>query len=1174
MFVKYKTLFSVIGTLLLSLSSVIAQNTSSSTISKSDMRAIFDEVKTPYKYGVVMRAPRSGDMVDCPTVFREKNADGTFGKWKMTYVLFDGRGYETWLAESDDLLHWTPMERVLKFPADPKKGKPEPWDYHQRGGFPALQDMTWGGDYTIGTYKGKHWMTYIGSKKRGYEGVPISIGLASTKGDITQPHEWKCMPEPILNYGDKDTLWWESYSPYKSCIYYTPEPLAGNPYPLNTKFFMYYNSSYQGNEHNKGERIGIATSNDMLHWKRYEGNPVFQHDFMSCITGDAHIQRVPFTNEKGQKDSLWVMFYFCAYNPEWKQYPAYNSFACSRDLLHWTDWTDEPLVVPSEYYDINYSHKSCVIKHNGVVYHYYCAVDKDYRRTIALSTSKDFTAEGKVALLPEDAAKTPLAKYNAETKTDTDFENAAWIAYESDDTIIVPAVHQPFVKRTFGDKKPGLYRLPLFKKDITLNTTALGMVATVKDAELIVCGLGHFEATINGEKVGNHFLDPAWSQYRKEAYYVKFDVTSQVAASAKGLCTLKIALGNGFYNVPREGYAKLIQSYGAPKVKALLRINYADGTTQLIPTDDTWQVQQSPVYYSSIYSGESYDARLEANKKWQKPLVAKQSMKLIEQQQAVTYHGEFAPKSVKQLNDSTVVYDFGQNCASIPRITVKGKKGDHITMKPAELVYEDGRVHNTVAPKYHFDYIVGDNKEHTWQPQFSYTGSRYIEVTKPATTTLDIKLIPVYADMQEVGSFHSSDTILNSIHSLIDWAIRSNTQSVSTDCPTREKLGWLEQAYLMQESMMYRYDMTKMFPKMMDDMATAQHRDGCIPTIAPEYVDFGGDFSDTPEWGSAFIEVPWKYYQWYGDDSLIRKHYDNMARYIDYLTSRADTAGIVRYGLGDWYDLGPNAPGYAQLTSRGVTTTATYYHEVKLMQKMSMMLGMRSELQKWSKLSKKIKADYNKAFLKVSNCEEDSVKAYYDRNSQAANAISLCMGLVPDTLKESVRKALADDIIAKGNTAGDIGYRYVLQALTESGRDDLIYRIATTTEQPSYAYQLKKGVTALAESWQALERVSNNHLMLGHLMQWLYGIVGGISQANDSNGWNHIIINPVNPNGEGKPYSCSTSLNTTKGVIRCNYTVTANGFNYDVTVPEGCRATVMLPTGPVEQTAGRKLYKK
>ena len=335
-------------------------------VTQQEMRKIFNEVRTPYKFGMVM-APQSNDRkFDCPTVFREGES------WYMTYVCYngasgtDGRGYETWLAKSDDLLHWQTLGRILAW-------GDTTWDLNQRGGFPALIDYEWGGSYNIRKYKNRYWMTYIGGPGTGYEAVnaPLSIGLASTAGDVTTAHQWDTYDKPIMSYNDKNAQWWEYMTQYKSTVYEVDKKLFGYP------FMMYYNAGGKDDTHPKGERIGVAFSNDMKKWKRYENNPIFAHDSDGTITGDAQIVKM---------GNLYVMFYFSAFNPT-REYNAYNTFAASRDMIHWYDWEGEDLIIPSKPYDEMFAHKSYVVKHNGVVYHFYCAVNNAGQRGIAVATS-------------------------------------------------------------------------------------------------------------------------------------------------------------------------------------------------------------------------------------------------------------------------------------------------------------------------------------------------------------------------------------------------------------------------------------------------------------------------------------------------------------------------------------------------------------------------------------------------------------------------------------------------------------------------------------------------------------------------------------------------------------------------------------------------------------------
>ena len=342
------------------------------------MQRIYDEVRTPYKYGMVVAPADNYHKIDCPTVFRAGE------EWLMTYVVYngkeglDGRGYETWLAASDDLLHWQTRGRILSY-------KDSGWDMNQRGGFPALIDWTWDGSYELGQYKGRHWMTYIGGHGTGYEAVrePLNIGLAWTSGDITQAHEWQSQDSPLLSIGDKDAQWWEKLTQYKSTVYELKDErrktTGGLPDELRKyRFLMFYNAGGINPQNQlKAERIGIALSNDLKRWKRYAANPVYYHEAPGIITGDAQIVRM---------DDLYVMFYFSAYNPD-RKYAAYNTFSVSRDLIHWQDWAGPDLITPSKPYDEMFAHKSYVVKHNGVVYHFYCAVNNDQQRGIAVATS-------------------------------------------------------------------------------------------------------------------------------------------------------------------------------------------------------------------------------------------------------------------------------------------------------------------------------------------------------------------------------------------------------------------------------------------------------------------------------------------------------------------------------------------------------------------------------------------------------------------------------------------------------------------------------------------------------------------------------------------------------------------------------------------------------------------
>jgi predicted GH43/DUF377 family glycosyl hydrolase len=324
------------------------------------MNSIYEEVKTPFKYGLILVPDSNKYKMDCPTIFRMDD------KWIMTYIVFDGRGYETWLAESQNLIEWGIQGKIMSF------SDTTDWDTNQKAGYPSLIDYVWEKDPLINKFDNKYWMSYFGGDSRGYEKGLLSIGIAYTNESPASLHEWQRLPQPVMTSKDEDARWWDNSTMYKNVIIKDDLKLTGHP------FVMYYNA--RGDSINPGrgaERIAMAVSDDMVSWTRLGDEPLLNHH--KGITGDAVIQKI---------GDVYVMFYFRAYWPD-GQTVVYNSFACSYNLVNWTQWDGPHLIEPSEEYDALFAHKAYVIKHDGIVYHFYNAVDMLGNRGIALATSKD-----------------------------------------------------------------------------------------------------------------------------------------------------------------------------------------------------------------------------------------------------------------------------------------------------------------------------------------------------------------------------------------------------------------------------------------------------------------------------------------------------------------------------------------------------------------------------------------------------------------------------------------------------------------------------------------------------------------------------------------------------------------------------------------------------------------
>jgi hypothetical protein len=752
-----------------------------------------------------------------------------------------------------------------------------------------------------------------------------------------------------------------------------------------------------------------------------------------------------------------------------------------------------------------------------------------------------------------------------------DWKGAEWIAYEeiNDTAIIAPHVHQGG-KKSWGDRRN---ILPLLRKSVSVEKK-------IKNATVFICGLGHFDMSINGKKVGDHFLDPGWTNYSKHALYVSFDVTSQLK---QGNNAVGVMLGNGFYYIPSQRYRKVTGAYGLPKLIFRLQIEYADGEVENIVSDRSWKTAPSPIIFSSIFGGEDYDANQEYlgwdkvgfnDAQWKNVVITKGPPELNSQTaDPLKVMEKFAVVKKNQLNSGEWIYDLGQNFSGIPSVTVTGSKGDTVKIIPAELLNEDGTANQkgSGGPSY-FTYILKGGGQETWQPRFTYYGFRYLQVHCTPKDSLQKQPLVLKIEGWHTrnaapakGKFSSSNSLFNRTNALIDWAIKSNTMSVFTDCPHREKLGWLEETHLMGSSVQYNYDIANLCRKVIRDMINAQYPDGKIPEISPELTRFDPPFDESPEWGSASIILPWYNYEWYGDIQTLKEAYGMMKGYTGYLQNKSDK-NILSHGLGDWFDIGPNRPGVSQLTPLGVTATAMYYYDLTIMIKAARLLGHVEDAAKYEVLAASVKKSFNEKFF-------DKKTFQYATGSQAANAMAVFMQLVEPGHKDQVIENLVNDIRKRNNalTAGDIGYRYVLRALEEAGRSDVIYDMNNRDDVPGYGYQLKHGATALTESWQAYPSVSNNHFMLGHLMEWFYTGLCGIKQSPDGVAYNKIEIRPQ-PVGDIK--NAAASFHSPYGVIRSDWKKTGDNFQLNVTIPCNTSAEVFLPgnSGPVKIGSGTYSY--
>lgn len=711
-----------------------------------------------------------------------------------------------------------------------------------------------------------------------------------------------------------------------------------------------------------------------------------------------------------------------------------------------------------------------------------------------------------------------------------------------------------------------------------------------------VCGLGHFELFVNGQKSGENLIAPGWTKYDKTCLYETHDVTRLLR---RGGNALGLTLGNGMYNSIGGGrYTKFIGSFGGQKAIAQIRLEFRDGSVETLVTDGQWRLGSGPITFGTVYGGEDFDARL-VQRGWSEPGFDDSSWR-----SASIVNGPggilrglscsapplreievLKPARISTLTNGIAVYDFGQNAPLMARLKAHGAAGASVRIIPSELVATNGYVDRVscggTRSRAWWQYtLAGGGRSESWRPQFFYHGARYFQVElspAPGETNLpaveNLEGVVVHSSSEPIGEFACSNELFNRIRTLVRWAQRANMVSVLTDCPHREKLGWLEEYHLNGPAFRYEFDLNALFTKAMNDMADSQLPEGLVPTTAPEYtvfrdrgdtVNLRGIFGDSPEWGSAHLLVPWQQYEFAGDIELLRRNYDTMKRYVAFLATRA-TNNLLSHGLGDWYDIGPKPPGVSQLTPIALVATTFYFYDHRALAQAAALLGKSDEAKQFAAKAEEIRHTFNGKFF-------DATKQSYATGSQCANAIPLVMGMVEPAHRAAVVDALVRDVRARGNalTAGDVGYRYLLRALAEGGRSDVIFDINNQSEKPGYGYQLKMGATSLTEAWDAGRGSSQNHFMLGQINEWFYHDLAGIAADPAAPGFKNVVIKPQ-PVG-GVTWA-RASFNSVRGRVASEWKHSGGKFRLNLEVPANGTATVYLPAHSTEsiRESGRVL---
>lgn len=707
-------------------------------------------------------------------------------------------------------------------------------------------------------------------------------------------------------------------------------------------------------------------------------------------------------------------------------------------------------------------------------------------------------------------------------------------------------------------------------------------------ATLCVSAMGIYVPYVNGRRAGDSVLNPGWTSYKSRVQYQTYDVTELTECCNR----IEIGLGQGWAVGYIGNHHTHHFSADYTSLIASLELEYGDGTTETLVSDESWQVYTSHTLFSEIYYGETIDMTAPIEYVGNAVLSDVKSELVPQVGELIKEQERLAPIDIFVTPKGETVVDFGQNMTGYVEVRIRAPRGSRIVIHHAEVLDADGNFYNDnfrLATN-EMTYVCS-GEDDVFKPEYSFQGFRYVRLTEYPTETVNrdsLRAVVVHSDMKRTGHFVCGNEKINQLYHNIVWGQKSNYLDVPTDCPQRdERLGWTGDAQIFFRAGAINYDVEKFFIKWLGDVAIEQEDDGCVRGVVPAAVKNHRTLVSAA-WGDVACVIPWGLYVTYGDKELLREHFPMMKKWVDYMHGAGSEEFLWLEGThyGDWLALDAGEDYFVGATAPDLIATAFFAYSTSLLVKAGEVLG--EDMSEYKELHARVRKAFREHFTDNGIPKQDIPytgplhRSHKPKDpvahgmTQTALTLMLHFGLCEDDEREMLSEKLVGLIKDFGMkmSTGFVGTPYLLHTLTENGYTDIAYELLFNEGNPSWLYSVCHGATTMWEHWNSIkedgsfwstEMNSFNHYAYGAVLDWIFGVACGITPVEECPAYRAVRIEPHPDKRLG---FADASIDTRNGNVGIRWYYKGDTVYYEISVPDGAHATLVLPSGYTEELGG------